>query len=187
MNKYIVNHCKKPAVFLDRDGVLNVEKSYICTVEELEIFDYARSCVEAIHHAGYLAIVVSNQSGVARGLFSEDVLKDMNEYLIEQTGVDAVYYCPHHPHGQVERYAMECDCRKPGAGMIERACREWNIDLEHSYMIGDRATDILMGQNAGIQTVLLNSGYGVSRLECAVQPDYIMQDLREFVDVINLY
>lgn len=86
----------KPVVFLDRDGVLSVEKSYVCSVDELEIFPYAKECVRTIHEKGYLAIVVTNQSGVARGYFTEEQLQEMNRYLMRETGVDAVYYCPHH-------------------------------------------------------------------------------------------
>ena len=110
---------RKPAVFLDRDGVLTREKRYVCTIEELEIFPYAFKCVQGIKDKGYYAIVITNQSGVARGLFSEDDLRQMNSYLIQQIGVDAVYYCPHHPEGKVERYRCMCDCRKPGTAMIE--------------------------------------------------------------------
>ena len=96
----------KPAVFLDRDGVLTEEKSYITVMENLKIFPYAADCIKRIHNKGYYAIVITNQSGIARGLLTEKELKEMNRYLILQTGVDAVYYCPHHPDAG-------CNCRKP--------------------------------------------------------------------------
>ncbi len=175
---------KRPAVFLDRDGVLTEEKSYIACVRELCIFSYAAECVRVIHEKGYYAIVVTNQSGVARGLFTERRLQEMNNYLIRQTGVDAVYYCPHHPDGNVEAYRKECRCRKPGTGMIERACRDFDIDLGHSYMVGDRAGDILAGQSAGVKTVLVESGYGNARLESEVRADYVLRDLRGLTDVL---
>lgn len=175
---------KRPAVFLDRDGVLTEEKSYIACVKELSVFSYAASCVRRIHEKGYYAIVVTNQSGVARGLFTEKRLKEMNRYLMEQTGVDAVYYCPHHPEGKVEAYRRECRCRKPGAGMIEQACRDFDIDLGHSYMVGDRAGDILAGQNVGVKTVLVESGYGSARLESQVMADYVLEDLRELIYIL---
>lgn len=108
----------------------------------------------------------------------------MNNYLIRQTGVDAVYYCPHHPDGNVEAYRKECRCRKPGTGMIERACRDFDIDLGHSYMVGDRAGDILAGQSAGVKTVLVESGYGNARLESEVRADYVLRDLRGLTDVL---
>lgn len=170
---------QKPAVFLDRDGVLSVEKSYVCTLDDLEIFPYVRECVRKIKEKGYYVIVVTNQSGVARGLFSEEVLQEMNSYLIEETGVDAVYYCPHYPNGKLEKYRKECNCRKPKTGMVEKACQEFQIDVKKSYMVGDRASDILLGQNAGLTTVLVESGYGTKRLEQEVTPDYIIEDLRD--------
>lgn len=170
---------QKPAVFLDRDGVLSVEKSYVCTLDDLEIFPYVRECVRKIKEKGYYAIVITNQSGVAKGLFSEEVLQEMNSYLIEETGVDAVYYCPHYPNGKLEKYRKECNCRKPKTGMVEKACQEFQIDVKKSYMVGDRASDILLGQNAGLTTVLVESGYGTKRLEQEATPDYIIEDLRD--------
>ena len=172
-----VNQYRKPAVFLDRDGVLTEEKSYIASIEELSIFSYTAECIKAIHQKGYYAIVITNQSGVARGLFSEKTLKEMNDFLMQQIGVDAIYYCPHHPEGA-------CQCRKPGTGMLEAACQEFDIDMSKSYMVGDRASDILTGQNAGIKTILLESGYGTARLEQDVTPDYIMKDLRDVLTIL---
>ncbi len=172
---------KRPAVFLDRDGVLTREKGYVHSVEELEIFSYVKSCVAQIHRKGYLAIVITNQSGVARGYFTEDELLEMNRYLKEKTGVDAVYYCPHYEQGIVEKYAVKCGCRKPKTGMIMRACREFEIDLSRSYMVGDRTGDILCGQSVGIQTVLVESEYGRERLEKGVRADNYMADLRDLI------
>lgn len=174
----------KPAVFLDRDGVLSEEKSYVCKVEDLVIFPYTKECIRQIKEKGYYAIVITNQSGVARGLFSEEVLLEMNSYLIKETGVDVVYYCPHHPQGKIEVYKTECNCRKPQIGMIEQACRDFSIDMEKSYIVGDRASDILLGKNAEIKTILVESGYGIKRLEQEVTPDYILQDLREVISIL---
>lgn len=170
---------KKPAVFLDRDGVLTEENSYVASVEQLKIFPYAAECIQKMRQKGYDTIVVTNQSGVARGLFTEEALREMKTFLMEQTGVDAVFYCPHHPHGKIEKYRKNCNCRKPGTGMFEAACGEFEIDLSRSYMIGDRAGDILAGQNAGVGTILLESGYGTAGLEADVTPDHVMQDLRD--------
>ncbi len=171
---------RKPAVFLDRDGVLTREKGYVGRWEDMEIFPYAKDCVSQIQSKGYYAIVVTNQSGVARGYFTEIALLSMNQFLKEETGVDAIYYCPHCRQGIVPEYAVSCNCRKPATGMMEKACREYDIDITHSYMVGDRACDILMGKNAGLRTVLLESGYGLEKLEEKVQPDYIFEDLQEF-------
>lgn len=169
----------KPAVFLDRDGVLTEERGYLRGVEELRIFPYAAECVRRFHELGYYAIVVTNQSAVARGILTEEGLREMNGLLMERTGVDAVYYCPHHERGTVPKYAVPCRCRKPQTGMIERACRDFPVDLRNSLMVGDRACDIRMGERAGLETVLLESGYGTARLEEPVTPDHVLKDLRD--------
>lgn len=177
-------HCR-PTVFLDRDGVLVEEKSYIASVEELKLFPYAEDCVRQIHQKGYYAIVVTNQSGIARGLFSEAALQEMNVYLQKMTGVDAVYYCPHHPDGKAGQYRKSCSCRKPGTGLLEQACKDFPIDITRSYMVGDRASDVMAGKKAGIRTVLLESGYGTKRLEADVKPDYILEDLRAVITLLK--
>ncbi len=174
----------RPAVFLDRDGVLTEENGYIDSVENLKLLPYTAECIRQIHAKGYYAIVITNQSGVARGLFTEEELQEMNDYLRKQTNVDAIFYCPHHPEGKIEKYRKLCDCRKPGTGMFEAACREFAIEMRNSYMIGDRASDIAAGQNAGVKTILLESGYGTAGLESAVTPDYIMKDLRDALAVL---
>lgn len=179
------NHEKKPAVFLDRDGVLTEETGYIASLKDLCLFSYTAECVRRIREQGYYAIVITNQSGVARGLFSESDLQEMNQYLLESIGVDGVYYCPHHPEGRIERYRKVCKCRKPKTGLLEQACMDFEIDMENSYMVGDRAGDVLTGQNAGIRTILLESGYGTNRLEENVTPDYIFPDLRSVVDLLQ--
>lgn len=174
----------RPAVFLDRDGVLTEENGYTRSVENLKLFPYTAECIRQIHEKGYYAIVITNQSGVARGLFTEEALLEMNDYLRKQTNVDAIFYCPHHPEGEIEKYRRLCNCRKPETGMFEAACREFAIDIRNSYMVGDRASDILAGQNAGVKTILLESGYGTAGLEGAVTPDYIMKDLRDVLAVL---
>lgn len=181
-----MNAKKRCAVFLDRDGVLTVEKGYLGSVGEMTIFSYAKQCVERIQAAGFLAVVVTNQSGVARGYLTESEVRQMNEKLVRETGVDAVYYCPHHPQAVLKKYQLVCDCRKPGAGMFRRAERELHIEMAGSYMVGDRASDILAGETLGLTTVLLESGYGTERLEQEVSPDYILSDLKEFVNMILL-
>lgn len=174
----------RPAVFLDRDGVLTEEKGYITSVEKLSLFPYAMECVRQIHAKGYYAVVITNQSGVARGLFTEEDLIQMNEYLVRNTGVDAVYYCPHHPEGKIAEYKKNCSCRKPGTGLFTEAARDFEIDMKRSYMVGDRAGDIRAGQRAGLKTILLESGYGTAALEEAVIPDYILQDLRKVIEIL---
>ena len=131
---------KKPAVFLDRDGVLTKEKSYVLSVKELEIFPYTAECIRQIHKKGYYAVVITNQSGIARGLFTEAELAEMNDRLIKETGVDAVYYCPHHPEGKVKEYRKKCSCRKPETGLLKAAARDLDIDMSsHGWSETGRA------------------------------------------------
>ena len=179
----IKSNISKPAIFLDRDGVLTAEKGYaISSIEEMEIFPYAAECAEAMKRMGYLTIVITNQSAVAKGLYTEKALKEMNDKLLKETCVDAIYYCPHHPQGIVPEYTKVCSCRKPATGMIEQALKDFDIDMSHSYMVGDRAIDILLGEKVGVKTVLLNSGYGEKNLEQECSPDYVMSNLIEFTD-----
>lgn len=175
---------QKPAVFLDRDGVLTEENGYVCSIEELHIFPYAEECIRQIKAKGYYAIVITNQSGIARGFFTESMLVKMNDYLKRTIGADEIYYCPHHLKGKIKEYAIDCNCRKPKTGMIKAACKEFSIDIEKSFLVGDRASDIMAGQNAGIRTVLLESGYGTAKLEGNVTPDYIFKDLRNVIQIL---
>lgn len=174
----------RPAVFLDRDGCVTVEKSYVRTAEDMEIYPYAKSCVDTLHRLGYLAIVITNQSGVGRGYFTEDELHRMNDRLLNETGVDAVYYCPHwyNEASTLPEYNVDCECRKPKTGMIEKAKKNFDIDMEGSYFVGDRATDILTGKNAGIKSILVRTGYGANGLEQDVVPDGDYSDLEAFVN-----
>jgi len=169
----------RPAVFLDRDGVLTKEKGYLTNIGKLEIFPYARRCVQTMKQKGYWTIVITNQSAVARGWMTENMLCRINDYLQQETGVDAVYYCPHHPDAELKIYRKHCACRKPGIGMFVQAMRDFSIDKAGSCMIGDRATDILAGKNMGLTTILLESGYGIKRLEFDIQPDFIFSDLED--------
>lgn len=174
---------RKPAIFLDRDGVITKEKSYVTKLEDLEIFPYAKDCITKIKEAGYYAIVITNQSAIARGILEEQTLLYMNQYLIEQIGIDAIYYCPHYPKGKISKYSITCHCRKPDVGLIEKACKEFSIDLKQSYLVGDRESDILAGQKIGIKTVLVESGYGSSSLQNAI-PNMICSNLQNAVSNI---
>lgn len=164
-------------MFLDRDGVLVEERSYVLKKEELNIFPYTYSCVQKIKEMGYYAICISNQSAVGRGMMTFADLQDINSFLKIKTGIDAVYCCPHYWKDNIPI----CNCRKPRIGLFEQAMRDFQIDLSASYMVGDRAGDILSGKRMGLKTVLLESGYGSARLEQEVTPDFRMKDLQEFV------
>ncbi len=174
----------KPAVFLDRDGVLNDDIGYIKSPEELKIFPYARECIQKIHERGFWAIVISNQSGVARGYFSEKTLKEINEKLCLETGVDSVFYCPHLPGAKLTQYNMVCTCRKPSIGLIERACKEYNIDLPNSVFVGDRLCDMQTGRNAHLKTILVKSNYSDEWDLALEKADIVASDLRDAVDLV---
>ncbi len=167
------------AIFLDRDGVICKEKSYVTKLEDLEIESYARECVSAFKLFGFKTVVITNQSAVARGLMTEINLISMHEYLKEELDLDQIYYCPHYNE------KMSCFCRKPGIALFERAIKEFNIDPQKSFMVGDRASDILAGKNAGVKTVLVRTGYGKNGLEFPVEPNYIFDDLRAFASFLT--
>ncbi|MBQ6975026.1 MAG: D-glycero-beta-D-manno-heptose 1,7-bisphosphate 7-phosphatase [Selenomonadaceae bacterium] len=151
------------AIFFDRDGVLNVD---VIDLHELEKFQWIDGAVDAIklcNERGFLVVVITNQSGIARGIFTEDDVKKIHSNMqaeLEKVGahIDAFYYCPHHPNGTVEPYAKVCDCRKPKPGLILSACKDLDIDPEKSVMIGDKMRDIESGKNAGVKGAILFEG-----------------------------
>ena len=171
------------AVFLDRDGVISQENSYVKNVDDLLIYPFAEECVRFLHKMGFLAIVITNQSGIARGYFTENELQLMNKRLVDEVGIDRVYYCPHYLRGIVRKYSIKCTCRKPATGMIEKACSDYKIDIGKSFLIGDRESDIRTGKNANLKTILVRTGYGTQEEMKGVQPDYICGDLRDAVRI----
>lgn len=150
----------KPAVFLDRDGVLNEDRGYVHRWEDFSFLPGAIDALRRLQQQGYLLVVITNQSAVARGLCSEaDVLalhERMRAFLREQ-GIEltGIYYCPHHPQGSVSDYAIACSCRKPEPGMILRAAQEHGIDLSRSLVVGDKLSDLEAGRAAGIPSLYL--------------------------------
>jgi D-glycero-D-manno-heptose 1,7-bisphosphate phosphatase len=146
------------AAFLDRDGVLNVDHGYVHRLDRLDLVPGAAEAVRLVNAAGLLAIVVTNQSGVARGLYGEADVERFNAALARRLAaagarIDAFYYCPHHPEGTVARYALRCDCRKPMPGLLERAARDFAIDRAGSFLIGDGARDLEAAAAFGIRGV----------------------------------
>ncbi|MCX5837847.1 MAG: HAD family hydrolase [Deltaproteobacteria bacterium] len=157
---------KRPAaVFLDRDGTINEEVGYLDRMEKLQLIPGAAEAIRLINKSGMKAVVVTNQSGVARGVFDEVLVEKTHDYLrdiLRADGalIDAFYFCPHHPtEGRVE-YLKICDCRKPSPGMLLRAVEELRIDPNRSYMVGDTLKDIEAGARAGVQGILVRTGYG---------------------------
>ena len=163
---------KQKAVFLDRDGTINKYVGFLKNINEFELIDGVATAIHKINESGYLAIVVTNQPVIARGEVSFEGLEEIHnkmETLLGREGayLDAIYYCPHHPHkgyeGERSELKMNCDCRKPKPGMLLKAAKDFNIDLSQSWMIGDSENDIKAGANAGCKTVLFsnkNRNYG---------------------------
>lgn len=152
----------RKAIFLDRDGTINVEKNYLFRIEEFEFIPGVPEAIKGFKELGYLVIVITNQSGVARGYYSEDDVKRLHEHINERlaeygTGIDAFYYCPHLPDAVIPEYQMECDCRKPRRGLFEQAVRKWDIDTNGSWVIGDRERDIIPGIELGMRGMILTN------------------------------
>jgi len=181
-----------PAVFIDRDGTLNVDAGYIADPEDLVVYPFSGRAVRLLNENGIKAIVVTNQSTVARGYCSEAMIDAIHAKLRDELRkdgayLDAVYYCPHHPEIGDQRYQVVCQCRKPKAGMLHRAQREHNIDLGRSYVIGDKTLDIEMARSVGARGALVLTGFGhdsIRRLMGKPQPDLISKDVLEAVKVI---
>jgi D-glycero-D-manno-heptose 1,7-bisphosphate phosphatase len=159
------------AVFLDRDGTINEEVGYITHVDRLTLLPRTAGAIKLINANGFKAVVVTNQSGVARGMFPESLVEEVHrrlEDLLRADGayLDGIYYCPHHPDFGPPEYRKRCTCRKPGTGMIERACNDLGIDPTRSYMIGDRITDVEFAHKIGAKGILVLTGYGKGELTC---------------------
>jgi D-glycero-D-manno-heptose 1,7-bisphosphate phosphatase len=155
------------AVFLDRDGTVNVERDYLHRSEDFTFIPGAPAAIRLLREAGYRIVVVTNQSGIARGYYDEEALhrihRHMDELLSrEGAAVDAYYHCPHHPDGTVDRYRAICDCRKPLPGMLRQAAADLHLDLSVSYIIGDKLADVEAGQAAGCRPILVETGYGAT-------------------------
>ncbi len=184
---------KQSAIFLDRDGCINVEKSFLYNIDDLELYPYAAEAIKKINSSGRLAIVITNQPVIARGECSIKELEEIHKKLKTLLGrqgayVDDIYYCPHHPNkgfeGERIEYKIKCHCRKPEIGMLEAAADRYNIDLASSWMIGDMTSDVKTGENAGTHTVLLRSGVAGSDNRFEVKPELVCDNLLDAVGKI---
>jgi D-glycero-D-manno-heptose 1,7-bisphosphate phosphatase len=175
----------KKAVFLDKDGTLIVDVPYNADPEKIILEPGVCKALHSLSDAGYLLVVVSNQAGIAHGYFEEKeiliIRQKLSDLLAEEDVVlDGFYYCPHHPEGKIKELAMWCECRKPEPGLLFKAARELQIDLKHSWMIGDILNDIEAGNNAGCSTVLIDNGNETEwTMTPGRLPDYIADDLEE--------
>jgi histidinol-phosphate phosphatase family protein len=183
-----------PAVFLDRDGTINEEVGYLDHTDKLVLIPAAFEAVRLINESGMKAVVVTNQAGVAKGLFTEDFVRATNDriqsLLLKQGArIDRFYYCPHHPTDGADPYRKLCDCRKPEPGLLKQAAADLDIDLGRSYMIGDRYRDIETAHRAGAKGALVMTGYGRDSMQSVGpdrandfnQPDFIATDVLDAV------
>ncbi len=183
---------KRWAVFLDRDGVINEEVNYLSSPELLNLLPGAAQAIRKLNGQGIPVIVISNQAGVARGYFSELEVLRIHERLSillsrEAAHIDRYYYCPHHPTEGLGPYRIDCECRKPKPGLLLKAGSEMSLDLERSYLVGDKVTDVEAGMRAGVKSILVLTGYGEPLWRswpAPFLPHHVAQDLGEAVSWI---
>lgn len=173
---------KNRAIFLDRDGVINKEVGYLSNPDNFKFLSGSIEALNILRKKDFLLIVITNQAGIARGYYSEEILNKIHDKMIQilqtnKIALDDIFYCPHHPE-----FTGACDCRKPNPGMIIRAKEKHNIDLTNSYMVGDTLKDIETGVIAGCRTVLVLTGYGRKEQKniSIIKPDMIFENLYEF-------
>jgi D-glycero-D-manno-heptose 1,7-bisphosphate phosphatase len=158
---------KRRAIFLDRDGTINVEREFLHRPAEFEFIPGAPQAIRLLNDAGFLVIVVTNQSGVARGYYDESAIIRLHRHLDAElarfgAAIDGYYFCPHHPEYSTGSHGKSCACRKPQAGMLLKAANDFPLDLASSYLIGDKLADVEAGLNAGCRPILVRTGYGAA-------------------------
>ncbi len=169
-------------LFLDRDGIINVDKSYLYKIEDFLFMDGIFHICKHYLDRDYLIFIITNQSGISRGYYSEDDLTKLHNWMIGEFAnrgitITDINYCPHHYEKGIGRYKVDCECRKPKSGMIDELAERYSIDLSNSTLIGDKSSDIEAGKNAGITTnILIKSHY---------QNRYDYESLRELLDKLN--
>jgi D-glycero-D-manno-heptose 1,7-bisphosphate phosphatase len=183
-----------PAVFFDRDGTLNEEMGYVNHLERFILFPDVGKAIRLLNEHNIKAVVITNQSGVARGYFPESLIHRVHqkmEDLLRKEGahLDGIYYCPHHPDIGVLPYRKKCRCRKPATGLVEEAAKDLDIDFSRSYVIGDRGVDIEFGHRFGAKGILVLTGYGKGEWEYfrdqwKVEPDHVAPNLCEAIQWI---
>jgi len=186
---------KRRAVFIDRDGTLSEEVGYINHPSRFHLFPYASEAIRHLNKHGWLAVLTTNQAGVARGYFSEEMISNVHQAMtndLERQGarLDAIYYCAHHPSVGEPPYRVDCDCRKPKPGLIIRAAGDLDVNLNESWTVGDRYSDIELARNAGVKSGFVLSGYGRGEWEhqrstWTHKPDLVAENLLEAVELIT--
>lgn len=178
------------AIFLDRDGTINVEKNYLYRIEDFRFEEGVLHSLKQLYLRGYKLFVVSNQSGIARGYFSEDDLFKLHKYMENICNdygfkFEQYLYCPHHPDGVVKNYRKVCDCRKPKNLLIEDMIKKYSIDREGSYFIGDKRSDIEAGLRSGLTTILVGTGYGERTKESFDGYHHFVKRMDEVLDFVR--
>ena len=180
----------RKVIFLDRDGTINVEKSYLHKWEDFEFEKNAIEGLKELKNLGYEFIVVTNQSGIGRGYYTEEDLVTLNNQMTEKLkefGIEILecFYCPHHPEKGIGKYKVDCNCRKPNPGMLLEGIKKYNVDIENSFMIGDKKGDLEAGKKAGLKSILVLTGYG-KKIEEEVKGNYLIaKDLLEVVTILK--
>ncbi|MFC1771489.1 D-glycero-alpha-D-manno-heptose-1,7-bisphosphate 7-phosphatase [Candidatus Margulisiibacteriota bacterium] len=176
------------AVFLDRDGTIIKEKHFLKSPELVELEKNALAALKILQENGFLLIIITNQSGIARGIIKPEEFYAVQHHLLDLLSekgiaIKGYYFCPHHPEAEKEEYKKDCTCRKPEPGMLLLAAKEHNISLTDSFMIGDKAADVEAGKKVNMKSILVKTGYGQKSLGDLkkVQPDYIADDLLDAV------
>lgn len=177
------------AVFLDRDGTINVEFDNLKSLSQLKLLPKSATAIKQLGEKNYLIIVITNQPVIARGWINEEELNKIHLELLKRleekgAGIDAIYYCPHHPNANLIKYRKKCHCRKPNTGLVEKAVKKYNISVKDSYFIGDTTSDMQTAKNAGLKSVLVKTGYGGKDKKFNVKPDYIVNNLYEAANLI---
>ena len=178
---------RRPAVFLDRDGTIAEEMGYLNHLSRFRMFPFVAEAVRRLNEAGLAVVVVTNQSGVGRGYFPESLVHEIHELMRRQltnegARIDAIYYCPH-------TSGENCGCRKPKTGMLEKAALEHSLDLQRSFVVGDRYGDVELAEKIGARSILVRTGYGEGELawrsaKWPSQPDFVAQDLSDAAEWI---
>jgi D-glycero-D-manno-heptose 1,7-bisphosphate phosphatase len=178
---------KKPAVFMDRDGTINEQRGYINHLSRFALLPGVTDAVKLLNKNNFFVIIVTNQSGVARGYYPVALVHEVHELMThsferEGAAIDGIFYCPHHPRGIVPEFTADCDCRKPKTGLVNQALKAFEIDMSNSYVVGDRYVDIELALRLNLKGILVKTGYGLGEMEYlipekAVKPNYVAEDL----------
>jgi len=182
----------RSAVFLDRDGTLLEEAGYLDRLDRLVFFPYSVDAVRLLNRANFAVVVVTNQAGIARGIFKESFVAEAHQHITARLSaggarVDGFYYCPHHPEAVIEQYRKSCDCRKPEPGLLRQAAADLDLAFDRSFVIGDRWHDLEAGHRVGARGVLVRTGYGTTEERTPldrVRPAAIVDNLMEAVSWI---